>query len=90
MIEGKEALNLYSRVTDVFSNPAWVIFYVVCMTLLFAHLRHGFFSAFQSLGALNWRLEKPVNILSKIIAATFAVGFLAIPIYFFVRFGLGG
>lgn len=89
-INGKQAYNLYGRVKDAFTNPGWVVFYMGCMVLLFAHLRHGFFSAFQSLGALNWRLEKPMNLLAKATAAGLAVGFLGIPVYFFVRFGLGG
>lgn len=89
--EGKgEMLNLYGRVQEAFTNPAWVGFYVVVMLFLGAHLRHGFFSAFQSLGALNWRLEKPMNVASKVIAALFVVGFLLIPVVFFIRFGLGG
>lgn len=88
--DGKQTFDLYGRVKEAFTKPGWVIFYVSVMLFLGAHLRHGFFSAFQSLGALNWRLEKPMNIAAKVIAAIFTLGFLLIPVVFFIRFGLGG
>lgn len=88
--DGKQTFDLYGRVKEAFTNPGWVIFYVAVMLFLGAHTRHGFFSAFQSLGALNWRLEKPMDIAAKAIAAFFAIGFLLIPVVFFIRFGLGG
>ena len=46
-----EVRDLYRLVHEVFQNPLWVIFYVGVMLLLASHLRHGFWSAFQSLGA---------------------------------------
>lgn len=88
--DGKQTFDLYGRVKEAFTNPVWVAFYVGVMLFLGAHTRHGFFSAFQSLGALNWRLEKPMNLAAKGIAAFFVVGFLFIPVVFFIRFGLGG
>lgn len=84
MIDGTEATDLYARVVDAFQSPAWVLFYVGCMLFLFGHLRHGFWSAFQSLGALNWRLEKPATIIALATAAVLAIGFLGIPIYIFL------
>ena len=84
MINGQESMDLYARVVDAFKNPAWVVVYVSAMLFLGAHLRHGFWSAFQSLGALNWRLEKPATIAALAVAVLLAVGFLGIPIFIFI------
>lgn len=83
-VDGAEAADLYARVVHAFKNPGWVAFYMFCMGVLFAHLRHGFWSAFQSIGALNWRLEKPATLAAIVVAATLAVGFLGIPVYIFL------
>ena len=85
-----QMLDLYGRVKEAFSNPLWVAFYVGVMVFVGAHLRHGFFSAFQSLGAINKRLEGPINVAAKVIAAALMLGFLFIPVVFFIKFGLGG
>jgi succinate dehydrogenase / fumarate reductase cytochrome b subunit len=58
--------------------------YVAVMLFLGAHLRHGFWSAFQSLGALNERLERPAVALGLATAVLLAAGFLFIPIFIFV------
>ena len=42
--------DLYSPVLATFGQPAFVIFYVLCMVVIGFHLWHGFASAFQSLG----------------------------------------
>lgn len=83
-VKGEEALDLYARVHHAFKNPGWVAFYMVCMGVLFGHLRHGFWSAFQSIGALNWRLEKPATIAALATAGALAAGFIGIPIYIFL------
>jgi len=78
------AMDLYARVHHAFENPFWVAFYVAVMLFLAGHLRHGFWSAFQSLGALNSKLEKPMNTLGIVVGLALGVGFLLIPIYMFV------
>ena len=42
--------DLYRTEVDVFRQPAWVAFYVVCTALVALHLRHGISSGFQSIG----------------------------------------
>ena len=90
MVKGEQAVDLYARVVDAFKNPAWVFFYVGVMTFVGVHMRHGFWSAFQSLGALNHRLEKPAVALALVTAVLMAGGFLGIPVYIFATQGLGG
>jgi succinate dehydrogenase / fumarate reductase cytochrome b subunit len=80
-VDGVMTLDLYRKVTDVFTNPYWVVFYVFCMLFLGAHYRHGFWSMFQSLGALNPRWSKVINTLAWILALVISAGFLFIPIF---------
>jgi succinate dehydrogenase / fumarate reductase, cytochrome b subunit len=42
--------DLYRTEVDVFHQPLWVAFYVICATLVALHLRHGISSGFQSIG----------------------------------------
>lgn len=88
-VEGVKMFDLYGRVVEAFKNPAWVAFYVGVMLLLGAHLRHGFWSAFQSLGALNHRLEKPATVAGLLTAVALGAGFLLIPIFIFIKHSAG-
>lgn len=83
-INGEDAPDLYIRVVDAFKNPVWVAFYVGVLTFVGMHLRHGFWSAFQSLGALNHRLEKPAVLAGAVVGGATALGFIGIPIYIFI------
>ena len=42
--------DLYRPEVDVFHQPLWVAFYVICTALVALHLRHGISSGFQSIG----------------------------------------
>jgi succinate dehydrogenase / fumarate reductase cytochrome b subunit len=86
IIDGEPARDLYRLVIETFKNPIYVIGYTVVMTLLGIHLRHGFWSAFQSLGAIKPSARKTMQSAGIIVAFLLAVGFLSIPlyIYFFV------
>jgi succinate dehydrogenase / fumarate reductase, cytochrome b subunit len=46
-------ISSYELVIQAFSNPWYVVFYIVALFLLGYHLRHGFQSAFQTLGFRN-------------------------------------
>lgn len=86
-VDGKQARDLHKLVVEVFANPLWVGFYVFAMALFGMHLRHGFWSAFQSLGAMRDDLRKPFYLVGLFIALILAVGFLFIPIFLFVNQG---
>jgi succinate dehydrogenase / fumarate reductase cytochrome b subunit len=42
--------DLYRTEVEVFQQPLWVAFYVICTLLVALHLRHGISSGFQSIG----------------------------------------
>ncbi|MFO7609917.1 MAG: succinate dehydrogenase cytochrome b subunit [Candidatus Krumholzibacteriia bacterium] len=76
--------DLYRVVDEVFASLGFVIFTVVAMILLGLHLRHGFWSAFQSLGWTNDRYLPLLENLSRVVAVVIAVGFIILPIYMYL------
>lgn len=85
---GAQARDLHRWVTESFRNGWVTLSYVGVMILLGAHLRHGFWSAFQSLGVLAPAHSQKIHCLAALIATVLAVGFLGIPIW--IYFGMGG
>lgn len=76
----------YDRLLASFSNPVSTIFYAIALVLVGMHLRHGIWSATQTLGQSNRRREVTVNYAATAIATVITVGFLLTP--FAVLFGL--
>jgi succinate dehydrogenase / fumarate reductase, cytochrome b subunit len=87
-IDGIAVRDLYRLTLEVFSKPAYVIFYVVMMILLGYHLWHGFWSAFQSLGVNHPRYTPVINGVGMLFAVVMACGFLILPIVIFLRGGV--
>lgn len=61
----------------------YVLGYVGIMILLGFHLRHGIWSALQSLGAMNKRLAPVIYAIAGILGLLIALGFLILPIYIY-------
>ena len=79
----------YTIIQEAFANPLISIFYIIAMIFLGFHLNHAFQSAFQTLG---WRHKKYTPFIEKlgtVIAIVFTVGFVSIPIFFYIA-SLGG
>lgn len=89
-VDGLMVHDIYRVVVEAFVQPKWVAFYVGCMAFLGFHLRHGYWSAFQSLGLINPRWSKPIHLLGLLIALLLAFGFLFIPIYIYATQSGGG
>ncbi len=87
MVSGVMVHDLYRVVVETFVQIKWVIFYVGSMFFLGFHFRHGFWSAFQSLGIMNPRWSKPIYFLGLVIAILLTVGFLFMPIYIYTTQG---
>jgi succinate dehydrogenase / fumarate reductase cytochrome b subunit len=75
--------DIASLVYYAFQQPFYVIFYLVALVVVGYHLRHGFQSAFQTLG---WR-TKTYQPLIEFIAVLFwlvvPIGFAIIPLYIY-------
>lgn len=84
-IHGEEVRDIYRLVEEEFSNIWTVIGYVAVMLLLGLHLRHGFWSAFQSIGIGHPRYAPFIYAVGIVFAAAMAVGFLLLPIIIYFR-----
>lgn len=84
MINGVEMRDLSSLVIEKFHNPVYAFGYAGVMILLALHLRHGIWSAWQSIGVLNSKISPVVYAIALILAILIALGFIALPlaIYF--------
>lgn len=80
-IPGRDIARL---VFEKFHEPLYAFGYPAIMLLLGFHLRHGLWSAFQSLGAMSKAVRPAAYLLSTVLAALIAAGFIALPlaIYF--------
>ncbi len=84
-VNGVEMRDLYRLVVEVFQKPGYVLWYVAAMVFLGLHLRHGFWSAFQSLGVNHPRYTSIIYAVGILTAVVLAVGFLAIPVWIYFR-----
>ena len=69
----------YSRLVASFQSPIPTIVYVVALILLGMHLRHGIWSATQTLGQSNRRRERTVNAFAIVFATLLIAGYLVVP-----------
>lgn len=86
-VHGEEVRDLYRLVVETFQRPGYVAFYAASMVFLGLHLRHGFWSAFQSLGIHRHRLAAWIYGFGAMLAALLAAGYLVIPVW--IYFGGG-
>jgi len=87
-LNGKDVRDLYTLVVESFEGFFFTAFYVICMVILGLHLKHGVWSAFQSLGVSRPDWIRPMHLGGMIFGILLAVGFIILPIFFFIK-GLG-
>ena len=76
--------DLSRLVVETFQQPLYAFSYAGIMLMLASHLRHGLWSALQSLGALNAAVRPVAYAASLMLAVGIALGFVVLPlgIYF--------
>ena len=77
----KTDTTIFQIVSAKFANPLWVIIYIAAMIIAAVHVSHGFWSAFQSLGANHAKYMPIIMAFGLIFSLIVAVGFGLIPIY---------
>ncbi len=82
-LHGAEVRDLYGLVVREFNKFPVVFAYVVVMVLLGFHLRHGFWSACQSLGLANPRTLPALVAVSAVLGVVLAIGFIYIPVHIY-------
>lgn len=85
VVDGAEVSNLYALVSTTFSDPLFVVFYVICMAVVAFHLWHGFQSAFQTFGVNHPKYSPAIHLLGKAYSVLIPLGFAIIPIVFYLR-----
>jgi len=78
---GEVKPSMYGLVKTAFCSPVYVGFYLISLFLLGYHLRHGFQSAFQTLG-LKAGLRLLIDYVAVIFWLIIPLGFAAMPLYF--------
>jgi succinate dehydrogenase / fumarate reductase cytochrome b subunit len=80
---GGPEISSYELIVQVFANPWYVVFYLAAFFLLGYHLRHGFQSAFQTLGLRNKTYTPFLDFLAFFVWFGIPALYAWIPIYFF-------
>jgi succinate dehydrogenase / fumarate reductase cytochrome b subunit len=75
-----EAGHPYENVVATFSTWYGNTVYIVAMLALGLHIRHGFWSAAQTLGANRPGRDRLLKRLSDVLAAVLTLGFVAVPV----------
>lgn len=75
--------DLYRLLIDVFHRPGYVIFYLVCLTIVGMHLRHGVSSALQSLGLIPAAWTRSFLAAGIALAVLVTAGFIVIPVWIY-------
>jgi succinate dehydrogenase / fumarate reductase cytochrome b subunit len=82
-VDGHVARDVYRLVHDAFKVEGIVIFYLAVVTLVAFHLRHGIWSALQSLAAMKPKASPAIYTLALILAVLLGLGFFVLPIYMY-------
>jgi succinate dehydrogenase / fumarate reductase, cytochrome b subunit len=70
----------YQNVVDTFSTWYGNVIYIVAMLALGLHIRHGFWSAAQTLGAGNAGRDRALKAVANGLALVLTAGFVAVPV----------
>lgn len=78
----KSDITLFDLVSSFFNNPLYIAFYIGAMIVAAIHVSHGFWSAFQTLGANHPKYTPLIQTFSVVLAVILGIGFGFLPIYF--------
>ena len=71
--------DVYGNLIGAFQVPWVAALYILAMVALMAHLRHGIWSFFQTMGWNHPRFEAPRRVLATVVALIVSLGLIAIP-----------
>ncbi len=80
-MNGPVSDRYYEELVHKFENPYRVGLYVISFILLALHLLHGFWSAFQSIGANSPRFMPMIKAFGRAFAILIPLGFIFIALY---------
>ena len=77
----KTNTTMFEIVSSAFANPLYVVIYILAVIVVALHVRHGFWSAFQTIGANHPRYMPAIMTLSILFALLVGFGFGLLPVY---------
>jgi len=77
----KAGQTSFQIVSNTFSNPVYVMFYMFAMAVVGIHISHGLWSAFQSIGANHPKYMPVISVVSVVFSLIIGAGFGVLPIY---------
>jgi succinate dehydrogenase / fumarate reductase cytochrome b subunit len=77
----KTGTTIFDIVSTAFAKPGYVVLYIFAVILAAIHISHGFWSAFQTLGANHPKYMPMIKVLSIAISLIVGFGFGLLPIY---------
>ena len=77
----KSNTTIFQIVSSAFANPEYVIIYTIAMIVAAIHVSHGFWSAFQTIGANHPKYMPFIKGTSLVFSIIIGFGFGFIPIY---------
>jgi succinate dehydrogenase / fumarate reductase cytochrome b subunit len=80
-----EHFSMFEIVRSTFSDPLYGVLYLIAMFLLGFHLKHGFQSAFQTLGLRDKAYAPFIDWVGVIVWLLIPLGFASLPLYFLLH-----
>ncbi|WP_107461929.1 succinate dehydrogenase [Streptomyces sp. MA5143a] len=77
---GFQSGHPYQNVIDTFSTWYGNVIYLVAMLALGLHVRHGFWSAAQTLGAGSRTRDRALKATANVLALVLTLGFVSVPV----------
>ena len=71
----------FKILADKFSSEGYVVFYIFSVIVVAFHVKHGLWSAFQTLGANHPKYMSIIKVLSLLFAVSIGLGFGSIPLF---------
>ncbi|HET6353711.1 succinate dehydrogenase [Streptomyces sp.] len=78
--ENAEPGHPYENVVATFSTWYGNIIYIVAMLAVGLHVRHGFWSAAQTLGVGNATRDRALKTVANVLALVLTAGFISVPV----------
>jgi len=73
--------GIFAIVAQVFHRPGYVVFYLFSMLVAAFHIKHGFWSAFQSIGANHPKYMPLIRAVGVLFSVAVVLGFGSVPVF---------
>ena len=82
----KTATTVFDMVTAAFNQPGFMLLYAALMIVVALHVRHGFWSAFQTLGVNHPKYMPAISAVSIAAGVLVSLGFGVLPLVIALRY----